>query len=97
MMERSSKFLLGGVAAAVVVLGIAWLAGVFDRSDAPEGAIADDSVTIVVGAQGLLEQLTSPAVVGAGVVILAFLTAGGWVLKRHGRARSTPTDRRRHG
>ena len=96
-MERSSKLVLGGAAAAVVALGVAWLVGVFDRSDAPEGAIADDSVTITVGEQGLLEQLTSPAVFGDGMVILALVTAGIWVLKRRGQPRSAPSDRRRHG
>ena len=96
-MERTPKLVLGGAAVAVVAFGVAWIAGVFDRSDAPEGAIADDSVTITVGEQGLLEQLTSPAILGVGIIIVAIATAGIWVRKRRGQERSAPGDRRRHG
>ena len=94
-MERSAKLVLAGAAAAVVALGVAWMAGVFDRSDAPEGAIAEDSVTIAVGEQGLLEQLTSPAVLSIGIVMVAAAAAGIWLLRRRGQA--TSMDRRRRG
>ena len=99
-MERSRKLIVLGAATAVVVaaLGAAWVAGLFDRSAAPEGAIAQDSVTIAVGDRGPLEQLASPAVIGLGLVVIALAVGVAWLARRRrNQASFPPAERGRHG
>ncbi len=100
MRERSTKLTLWGTAAAAVVvaLSLAWIAGLVDRSDPPEGAIAEDSVTIAVGERGPLEHLGSPVVLGLAVAIIALAAAGiGFVRRRRHQASSPATERSRDG
>ncbi len=97
-MERSRKLIVFGAAAVVVALGVAWIAGLFDRSEAPEGAMAEDSVTIDVGDRGALEQLASPTVLGLAIVAIALAVAAVWFVKRRRHQPSSPvSERRRHG
>ena len=75
-MTRWSKLFVLAVAVAVAAVGGAWWTGVFDRSPAPEGMIAQDSVTTVVGGGG--GQLVTVGV----VALVAVAVAAVWVLRR---------------
>lgn len=99
-MERSRRLIVLGAATAVVVaaLGVAWFAGLFDRSAPPEGTIAQDSVTIAVGDSGPLAQLATAGGVALSVaVLLVAISAVVWVAKRRDRRASFPPAERGRG